>query len=302
MSTITGAPASPSIAVGDVGLTALLDIDVPFPVPVDQVFPGLAPEDWEVHRSRYPEAFSADGGWRYVVTCFLLRVGDRRLLVDTGCGSAALAFPSFIGVGGSLQQRLAALDVAPEEIDTVLITHVHPDHVGGVLAPGGGDPTPAFPRARYLVPREDWDAWSRPEVQEGFPVPYVGDTIAPLIASGVVDLIDGEHSVAPQLRLLPTPGHTPGSSSLLIDSNGERALLVGDVWLHPAQVTDPSLACAFDMEPEAAVATRSALAERVAEEGMIMGACHFPEPFGQLVRLERRHHWMPVVRWGAEPS
>ena len=153
MTTTTGAPASPTITVGDVHLTALLDIDVAFPLPIEQVFTGLAPEDWEVNRTRYPEAFSADGGWRYVVTCYLLRAGDRCLLVDTGCGSAALAFPSFIQVGGALRDRLAAIDVSAPEIDTVVITHVHPDHVGGVLATDADEPSPAFPRARYLVPR-----------------------------------------------------------------------------------------------------------------------------------------------------
>ncbi len=297
MSTTTDAHTSPTIAVGDVSVTALLDVDLSFPLAIDQVFTGLTSEEWDVHRSRYPEAFSADGGWRYLVTCYLLRGADRCVLVDTGCGAAALAFPSFLGVGGQLGARLAALDVSAEEVDTVVITHIHPDHVGGVLATGGSAPTPAFPRARYLVPRSDWEAWSRPEVQEAFPFPYVGDTIGPLMESGAVELVDGEHSLSRQLTLLPTPGHTPGSTSLLIDSGEERALLVGDLWLHPSQVNDPSLACSFDMEPETAVTTRTALAKRIADEGMVMGACHFPEPFGQLVRLEGRHHWMPVARW-----
>ncbi len=302
MSTTTGAHASPTIAVGDLRVTALLDVDLPFPLAIDQVFTGLTTDEWDVHRSRYPDAFAAGGAWRYVVTCYLLRGGDRCVLVDTGCGAATLAFPSFLGIAGQLGERLAALDVSPEEIDTVVITHIHPDHVGGVMAPDGDGPAPAFPRARFLVPRGDWEAWSRPEVQEAFPFPYVGDTIAPLVASGAVNLVDGEHGVSPQLTLLPTPGHTPGSSSLLIDSGGERAVLVGDLWLHPSQVTDPSLACSFDMEPEIALATRAALAERITNEGMVMGACHFPEPFGQLVRLEGRHHWMPVARWGDDAS
>ena len=300
MTTTKGTTASPTITVGEVSLTALLDIDVAFPIGIDQVFTGLAPDDWEINRARYPEAFSSDGGWRYVVTCYLLRTGDRCVLVDTGCGSSALAFPSFIGVGGALAGSLTAIGVSAEEVDTVVITHIHPDHVGGVLASGAGDPSPAFPRARYLVPRLDWDAWSRPEVQEAFPVPYVGDTIAPLIEQGAVDLVDGDHRLSPQLTLLPTPGHTPGSTSLLIDSGGERAMLVGDVWLHPSQVTDPALACAFDMDAEVARTTRAAMAQRIAEEAMTMGACHFPEPFGQLVRLEGRHHWMPVRRWREE--
>lgn len=298
MSTTAGAAAlTATVTVGDVAVTALCDVDVAFTLPIDNVFTGVAPDDWELHRARCVEAFSPDGGWRYVVTCYLIRAGDRHVLVDTGCGSAALAFPSFIGVGGRLRDGLAAVGVAPDAIDTVVITHVHPDHVGGVLGSDGGAPAPAFPRARHLLPRVDWETWRRPEVQEAFPVAYVGDTIAPLIDLGAVDLVDGERQVSPQLTLLPTPGHTPGSVSVLISSGGERAMLVGDVWLHPAQVTDPDMACAFDMEPEQARATRASLAERIADEGMVMGACHFPEPFGQLVRLDGRRHWMPVARW-----
>ncbi|HMN99126.1 MAG TPA: MBL fold metallo-hydrolase [Miltoncostaeaceae bacterium] len=294
----TNAPASPTVAVGDISITALLDVDLDFPLGIDQVFTGVSEAEWEGHRARCPGAFSADGGWRYVVTCYLLRGADRCVLVDTGCGARALAFPSFLGVEGQLGRRLAAVDVAPEEVDTVVITHIHPDHVGGLVTSGeGGDPGRAFPRARIVVPSRDWDAWRRPDVQEAFPVPYVGDTIGPLVEAGDVDLVDGEHDVSEHLRLLPTPGHTPGSSSLLIDSGGERAILVGDLWLHPAQVTDPAMRCAFDMEPEVARETRARLAERIGAEGLIMGACHFPEPFGELVRLEGRHHWMPVAHW-----
>lgn len=293
----TNAPASPTVAVGDISITALLDVDVAFPLGIEQVFTDVTAEEWEGHRARCPGAFSHDGGWRYVVTCYLVRDADRCVLVDTGCGAASLAFPSFIGVEGQLGRRLAAIDVSPGEIDTVVITHIHPDHVGGVLTHEDGAVVRAFPRARLVVPRGDWEAWSRPEVQDAFPVPYVGDTIGPLVDAGVVDLVDGEHDVSPHLRLLPTPGHTPASSSLLIDSAGERALLVGDVWLHPGQVTDPGMRCSFDMEPDVARETRAALAARISDEGLVMGACHFPEPFGELVRLEGRHHWMPVARW-----
>lgn len=296
----TNAPASPTVAVGDISITALLDVDMAFPLGIDQVFTDVTAEEWEGHRARCPGAFSDDGGWRYVVTCYLLRGADGCVLVDTGCGAASLAFPTFLGVEGQLGRRLAAIDVSPEEIGTVVITHIHPDHVGGVLRHGDGATERAFPRARLVVPRSDWDAWSRPEVQDAFPVPYVGDTIAPLIEAGLVNLVNGEHNVSKHLRLLPTPGHTPGSSSLLIDSAGERAMLVGDLWLHPAQVTDPAMKCSFDMEPDVARETRAALATRISDEGLMIGACHFPEPFGELVRLEGRHHWMPVSHWRDE--
>lgn len=292
-STTFGGPA-PAVTVGDVKVTAFVDVDLDFPMGLDQVFPDVDPESWDPHRERYPGAFGSDSGWRYRVHCYLVKSADRTVLVDTGCGPASLAFPAFMGVAGALPTRLAAAGVDVEDIDTVLITHVHPDHVGGVLDPDSPAPSPAFPRARYLVPRADVETWERPEVREGFPIPFVGDTLDPLIELGVVDLVHGELTLGRELTILETPGHTPGHSSLLIMSARETALLAGDVWLHPAQVTEPSWASAFDMDAQTATQTRISLAQRVADEGMTVGACHFPEPFGQLVRLEGRHHWIPL--------
>jgi len=286
--------AAPTIAVGDVQLTAFLDVDLNFPMGLDQVFPSVDADAWTPHRERHPEAFGSHGGWRYRVHCYLVRARDRLVLVDTGCGPASLAFPAFLGVEGALRSHLSTAGVAAEDIDTVVITHVHPDHVGGVLDPEAPGPASSFPRARYLVPRADWETWRRPEVREGFPIAFVGDTLEPLVALGAVDLVDGEHTLGRELTLIPTPGHTPGSTSLLVRSGGESAMLVGDVWLHPAQVTEPTWGSAFDMDQDAAGSTRAALAQRIAEEGMTMGACHFPAPFGQLVRLEGRQHWMPL--------
>lgn len=293
-STTLGGPA-PAVVIGDVDIMAFVDVDLDFPMGLDQVFPDVEAADWEPHRNRYPAAFGSDGGWRYSVNCYLVRTSDRTVLVDTGCGPASLAFPGFIGVAGALSTRLAAAGVGVEEIDTVLITHVHPDHVGGVLAPDSPVPAPAFPRARYLIPRADVETWAQPEVREGFPIPFVGDTLDPLIELGVVDLVSDEQSIGKELTIIQTPGHTPGHSSLLIRSAGETALLAGDVWLHPAQVTEPTWASAFDMDGGAATQTRISIAQRIAADGMTVGACHFPEPFGQLVRLEGRSHWIPLA-------
>lgn len=292
-STTVGGPA-PAVAIGDVSIMAFVDVDLDFPMGLDEVFPDVDAADWQPHRTRYPGAFGSDGGWRYRVNCYLVRTSDRTVLVDTGCGPASLAFPGFMGVAGALTSRLATAGVAVDEIDTVLITHVHPDHVGGVLASDSPVPTPAFPRARYLIPRADVETWAKPEVREGFPISFVGDTLDPLMGLGVVDLVSDEQSIGKELTIIQTPGHTPGHSSLLIRSAGDTALLAGDVWLHPAQVTEPMWGSAFDMDTAGAAQTRVSLAKRIADDGMTIGVCHFPEPFGQLVRLEGRHHWISL--------
>jgi glyoxylase-like metal-dependent hydrolase (beta-lactamase superfamily II) len=293
MSSKASPTTEPSVRIGDVTVTAFVDVDVDFKLGLDQVFPGIDPESWEPFRRRYPQAFAADGGWRYMVTCYLVRMPGWSVLIDTGCGAPSLAFPGFLEAGGALRERLGACGVRPEDVDVVVITHAHPDHVGGVL--DEADPAaPAFPRARYLLSRTDWETWRRKDVQDAFPFPYIGDTLEPLVNLGVVDLVDGERSVGRGLTLLPTPGHTPGHYSVLITSGRETALIAGDPWLHPAQVTEPGWESAFDMDAAQAVRTRSALTERIAAEGMTVGATHFPDPFGQIVRLERRYHWMPL--------
>ena len=295
MASTTVGGSAPTVVIGDVGITAFVDVDLDFPMGLDQVFPDVEPAAWEPHRERYPSAFGSDGGWRYRVNCYLVRARDKTVLVDTGCGPSSLAFPAFMRAAGALTSRLAADGVGADEIDTVFITHVHPDHVGGVLAPDSPVPAPAFPRARYLIPRADVETWARREVRESFPIPFVGDTLDPLIELGVVDLVADEQAIGKELTIIQTPGHTPGHSSLLIRSAGDTALLVGDVWLHPAQVTEPTWAAAFDMDGPAATQMRTSLAQRIADHGMTIGVCHFPEPFGQLVRLEGRHHWIPLT-------
>jgi glyoxylase-like metal-dependent hydrolase (beta-lactamase superfamily II) len=286
--------AAPAVSIGDVGIMAFVDVDLDFPMGLEQVFPDIGIAEWEPHRTRYPAAFGSDGGWRYRVNCYLVRTSDKTVLVDTGCGPASLAFPAFMGVAGALPARLAAAGIGVDEIDTVLITHVHPDHVGGVLASGSPTPAPAFPRARYLLPRADVETWAQRDVRKGFPIPFVDETVDPLIELGVVDLVGDEQAIGKELTIIQTPGHTPGHSSLLIRSADDMALLAGDVWLHPAQVTEPTWTSAFDMDGAAATRTRTSLAQRIVDGGMTVGACHFPEPFGQLVRLEGRHHWIPL--------
>ncbi|MEA2312687.1 MAG: hypothetical protein QOE28_2655 [Solirubrobacteraceae bacterium] len=280
------------IAVGDVRILPLLDATVDYPWPLAELFPGVPDEAWEPFRDRYPDAFGAPTVWRSSYRCFLLRAGGRTILLDTGMGSAGSPLAGVFGVEGALMGRLEAAGIASEDVEIVVLSHLHPDHVGGNF---GADREPAFPHARYLVPAPDWNAFHRPEVQAHFPFPFVEQAITPLEALGVLELVEGEYELTDEVRLLPAPGHTPGHTSVQIASGGEQALLVADALLHPAQVTEPGWSSMFDMDPEQDRRTREQLLDRLEAEDLLFAASHFPEPaFGRITRVDGRRSWEPV--------
>ena len=154
---------------------------------------------------------------------------------------------------------------------------------------------PTFSKARYVASQEDWDHFSKPEVQDHLPFSYVAETVEPLFEHGVLDLVTGEHDLTSEIKAIPTPGHTPGHMSVLINSGGEKALILGDVAFHPAQVTEVEWNLMFDADPVQAPKTRTKIFEQLESEGIVVAACHFPPPgFGKIVNLEGRRYWQSL--------
>lgn len=206
-------------------------------------------------------------------------------------------------MAGRLFQQLQSQGVAPEEIDTVVLTHLHADHVGWNIQEENGRRRLTFPRARYIVHQADWDAFHQEHLEgyhdrgPGYPARqvYVEKLITPLQTLGALDLTAGDCPLTDDLTLLHTPGHSPGPMSILISSGGERAIILGDVLLHPAQVTEPDWTPIYDMDGKMARWTRKQLLDRIEAEGMTVAACHFPGPgFGRVVRLEGRRYWQAL--------
>lgn len=280
------------VTIGNVQIMGLSDAVVDFPMTLDQLFPTVSAEAWEPYRRRYPGVFGGPNVWHVDFGCYLLRSQGRTILVDTGIGPASAPIAAFLQTGGRLLEKLRAEGVSPHDVDTVVITHLHPDHAGWNVQEENGQRRLTFPRARYIVHQADWEAFKRPEVQQAFPFSFVDQIITPLESLGALELTTGERAITKELTVIHTPGHTPGHQSLLIVSGGERAILWGDAIVHPAQVTEPDWGFAFDMDGTRASRTRRQLLERVEAEGMTVAACHFPTPgFGRLVRLEGRRYW-----------
>ncbi len=270
-----------TISVGEVEILSLLDVgDWTLP----RFFPSVPPDVWETYRALYPDALGDDNSMLTTATAYLLRTRELTVLVDTGLGPGPHERNG--GQTGRLLIELGVAGMTPEDVDVVAISHLHRDHVGWNALITGGQTRATFPRARYLIPRADWEYFRQPAVLERSP--HLEGTLA-LFDQGSIELVDGEQSVDGQITLVPTPGHTPGHQAVLVVSRGERALIVGDMVQSPAQVHETSWASAADVDPVQAHTTRGRVLDRVEEERMLLCAGHFPHPgFGHLVRLNGR--------------
>ena len=274
------------VTVGNVEIVSLSDGRVESPAEV--FFPTVDPAALKP----YADLFTAQGTVAANLASFLVRGEGPTVMVDTGLGPDKQEPRDKIF--GLLMEDMKANGVAVDEVDLVVLTHVHRDHVGWNLVREGGSVRPTFPRARYRAPRADWEALQTPEGARMFP--HVAEQVYELDRLGLLDLMEGEESLTPVVTSLPTPGHTPGHTSLLIASAGEKAILLGDAAHHPVQVQEPDWSPFVDVDPDHARRTRRPLMDRLEREGILVAVPHFPAPgFGRVVRVDGRRVWQPRV-------
>jgi glyoxylase-like metal-dependent hydrolase (beta-lactamase superfamily II) len=272
---------SESVRVGNVEIVSIMDVPE-WKLP--DFFPSADPQVWESYRAIYPDSLCDGNSICTTATAYLVRANGLNVLIDTGLGPGPHL--RIGGHTGRLLQEFQALGLDTSEVDIVVITHLHFDHVGWNAQPAEHGIRPTFPRARYLIPQADWDHFRRPEIYEKSK--YVWDTVA-LWDPGVIDLVSGEQSVTPQITLVPTPGHTPGHQAVFVTSQGETAAIIGDLAHTPAQVQETDWSPSVEFDPELSGRTRRRIFDRVEAERILLCAGHFPRPgFGYLTRLDGR--------------
>jgi len=236
-----------------------------------------------------PFADAETGDVRVSFHSFGLQVGDEKILVDTCGGNDKIrpGSPTFHLQHTDFLDRLVAAGFPPEEVTAVVCTHLHVDHVGWNTVLDDGEWRPTFPNARYLFGETDWDHW---RVEPQIYGDVVGDSVRPVIDAGRAELVASDLRLNDLVRLEPTPGHTPGHHSVRISSNGDDAVITGDVFHNALQIEHPDWASAPDVDPEQAAATRRRFIEHYSDDHTLILATHLGGPSSGYFR-RHEHGW-----------
>lgn len=277
-------PGAHRLRVGSIEVTALSDGYV-------DLDPKLLPQaDSEAMAALLEARLLPPGRIRGSVNAFAVNTGEALILIDTG--GRDLLGPTL----GALPDALKVAGLSADAVDAVYLTHMHPDHIGGLISADG---KATFPNAEIVVSEEDWAHWTSDDVMAQ--APESARVFFRAAQEALAPYADRLVRFSPERPLLsglipePLPGHTPGHTGFLVEDDGDALLIWGDI-VHapPVQFAHPDWAIAFDVDQDAAIATRKRVLDRVATDRLQVAGMHLPFPgFGRVVRRGTAYEYLP---------
>jgi glyoxylase-like metal-dependent hydrolase (beta-lactamase superfamily II) len=287
-----------SFSVGGLTVDRIVEMEQPYVEP-SAFFPSIAPGLIDENRS-WLEGFGLDAATGKLVLCFqsyVVRTPHHIVLIDSCIGNDKdrpgrplwhkKTDPTFM-------RRLAAVGLSVEDIDVVMCTHLHLDHVGWNTRLENGRWVPTFPKARYLFSKIEYDYWAAEHQKT--PSECIADSVIPIVEAKRAEFIRSDFGLDDHVTLLPTPGHTPDHFAVCLGRGGMDAVVTGDLIHSPIQMRYPELASRPDYDPKQAGATRRSFMERYCDTKTLCCTAHFPSPsVGHVTRWGDGFRFNPVA-------
>lgn len=266
-------------SIGDITVTRILEMQSP--MPSEMLLDGVASTELTDYSDLIASGHITPDGWLVAaIQGFVIDDGEQRILVDGGIGNAKdRPNPFFHRLDNPIGGRLCAAGIPPESIDTVLITHIHPDHVGWCTTWDGSRWIPSFPTARHAVVAAEVEYW-RTHLHVERDGDYLADSLLPLYAANLITPIGPPARITDHVTVKPSPGHTPHHIHVEIHNGHEQAVITGDVLHHPVQAARPGWASVFDEDPPLARQTRLQFLRTYADTDVSILGTHFAGPVG----------------------
>jgi len=284
-----------SVKIGTIECSVISDgtfpgTPVPYTSPKSFLFSKAPEEELKLALQEHNVELEVVNDWIIPFAGLLIKTGGRVVLMDTGAG----------GLGpdtGKLPENLRAAGVRPDDIEIIIHTHAHRDHVGGNTDSAGKT---VFRNARYFMWKDEWDYWNADKTRTSFQgsgregaLELTLKNLA--VLKGRVELIEREGEIVPGVSAIRAPGHTPGHMALLISSGGQELLCLADTVHHIIHLEHPEWATAIDLDREQVAATRRKLLGRAAGEASLVFATHMPFPgLGHVVPKGKAWQWLPI--------
>ncbi|WP_315778312.1 MULTISPECIES: MBL fold metallo-hydrolase [unclassified Bradyrhizobium] len=268
-----------TFSVADTTIHRIIEQETTF-LPAREMFPELTPEMLAAERSALQAAGALDAQ-DTLILCFqsyVVRTPHHTILIDSCIGNdKPRARPVWnMKTDDTYMRALATAGVSVDDIDVVMCTHLHTDHVGWNTRLDNGRWVPTFPNARYVFAQREYDYWVAQNAKAE--VPPFADSVLPVVEAKRADIVKDGFAIGDHVRLLPTPGHTPGHVAVAVGKGKDDAVFSGDLMHSPLQLGLPELSPKFDVDPAQAAATRRTFLDRYCDTATLCCTAHFPSP------------------------